>query len=221
MTNEPVKASVNPAARAKAVISIALYAILALFSTVMAIYDFATARRFFGILFLLAAVIFTVLLLIKGNMVFGTSLKVKDGMLYMKSWENNFLPYDIDGGFFSDLKPSKTKVSTVSANDISLILIGTKDFVKRNITDAGKGLIKALYPYEHSSKKSKRNMISAIDLFYVETNDGDCSFMCVEGYAPKDVVKVIGTLYDMNPSMHIKVNSREYKKHIMKLNNKG
>ncbi len=219
MTNEPVKASVNPKTRIKAVIAIALYSILALFSIVMAIYDFATGRRFFGVLFILAAVIFTVLLLIKGNMVFGTSLKVRDNTLYMKSWANNFLPYDVNGGFFSDLKPSKTKITKIPADDISLILIGTKDFVKRNITEAGKGLVKALYPYEHSSKKSKRNMISAIDLFYVETNDEDCSFMCIEGYNPKDVVKVIGTLYDTNPSMHIKVNNRDYKKHIIKLNN--
>lgn len=219
MTNEPVKASVNPAVRTKAVISIALYAILALFSTFMAIFDFATGRTFFGVLFLLAVAIFTVLLLIKGNMVFGTYLKISDNTLCLKSWDNDFLPYDVNGGFFSDLKPSKTKMSKIPAEDISLILIGTKDFIKRNITESGKGFIKALFPYEHSSKKSKRNMISAIDLFYVETVDGDCSFMCVEGYNPRDVVKVIGTLYDTNPSMHIKVNSREYKKHIMKLKN--
>ena len=130
MTNEPVKASVNPAVRTKAVISIALYAILALFSTFMAIFDFATGRTFFGVLFLLAVAIFTVLLLIKGNMVFGTYLKISDNTLCLKSWDNDFLPYDVNGGFFSDLKPSKTKMSKIPAEDISLILIGTKDFIK-------------------------------------------------------------------------------------------
>ncbi len=217
MSSDFIKATVNTKKQGKTIVVIALYALLALFSLVMGFYDIATKRTLFGILFLIAAAIFLALLLIKGNAVFGTSLKYKNDTLYMKSWANNFLPYELDGGFFSDLIPSKTKLTKVPVSDISLILIGTKDYIKRNITPAGKKLVKALYPYEHSSKKSKRNMISALDLFYVETTDGDCAFMCVEGYNPKAVVDIIGKAYQDNPSIIVKVNSRDYKRHIAKL----
>ena len=97
------------------------------------------------------------------------------------------------------------------------MFVGTKDFIKRNATIAGKKLARALYPYEHSSKKSRKRLISAIDLFYVETVDDECSFMCVHGYNAKAVVDVIGTLYRLNPDIYVKVNSREYKKYIREL----
>ena len=143
----------------------------------MAFYDMATGKRLFGILFLIAAVIFIILLLIKGNTVFGTSLKVKGNTLYLKKWDNSFLPYNADSGLFSDLMPAKTKTVLVDVDDITSIFIGTKEFIKRNLTESGKRFIKALYPYEHSSKKSKQTMVAGLDMFYLETKDGDCAFM--------------------------------------------
>lgn len=216
MNTETIRATVKPSVRTKVVVTIAVYAILALFSAVMAAYDIATGKILFGLLFFLAAVIFVVLLLIKGNTVFGTYIKLEKGILIMKSWQGDFLPYDVNGGFFSDLKPAKTKITSVPVSDIALILVGTKDFVKRNATDAGKKLAKALYPYEHSSKKSKKNIISSIDLFYVETIDNESVFMCVEGYDPKEVVKIIERIYKKNPELRVKLNNREYRKYVKK-----
>ena len=217
MSLNSVKATVDTTIRGKAVIVIAVFTALALFSTGMAIYDIANGILLFGLLFVLAAFLFIILMLLKINSVFGTYIKVKNNTLYMKSWSNSFLPYDPDGGFFSDMKPAKTKLTEIHADDLSVILIGTKDFIKRNATAAGKKLAKALYPYEHSAKRSRKRVISTIDLFYVETKDGECSFMCIYGYDPKSVVDVIGSLYKDNPDLYVKVNSREYRRHIMKL----
>ncbi len=213
-----VTATVNPKKRINTTILIALYAALALFSLGMGFFDIATGRRVFGILFLIAALIFIILLLIKGNSVFGTNLKYKDGKVILKSWANTFLPYNTDGGFFSDLKPSRTKVTAVSADEITTILIGTKEFVKRNMTESGRRFVKALYPYEHSSKKTKRNMITGLDIFYLETKDGNCAFMCVQDYSVKNVVGIINEICLVNPDASIKVNNREYKRYVNKLN---
>lgn len=215
MASDYIKATVRAKKQGKTTVVIAIYALLSLFSLLMGLYDIVTKRTLFGVLFLIAAVIFIVLFLIKGNAVFGTHLKLKNNTLYLKSWVNNFLPYEIDGGFFSDLIPSKTKVTKVPVEDITMILIGTKDYVKRNMTPAGKKLVKTLYPYEHSSKKSKRNMISALDLFYIETKD-DCAFMCIENYNPEAVVDIISEIHEINPEASAKVNNREYKKYILK-----
>ena len=219
MASRSITATANATIRGKAMIVIAAFALLALFCIVMAIYDIANSILLFGLLFALAAFIFIILALLKVNSVFGTYIKVKDRTLYIKSWVNGFLPYNPDKGLFSDMKPAKTKLTEIPAEDLSVILIGTKDFIKRNATTAGKKLAKALYPFEHSAKKSRKNLIASIDLFYVETNDGECSYMCIYGYDPKTVVDVIGRLYRINPDLYVKVSSREYKKHIMKLIN--
>ena len=139
-------------------------------------------------------------------------------MLYMKVWANGFLPYNLDGGFLSDLKPSKTNIITVPADEISTILVGTKDFIKRNMTESGRDFIKALYPYEHSSKKSKKNMISGLDMFYIETKDGKCAFMCVQDFSVKNVVEIMNEIYMASPTVSIKVNNREYKRYVARLN---
>ena len=168
-------------------------------------------------MFALAALIFIVLLLLRVNSAFGTYIKIKDGILYMKSWATDFLPYDVNSGFISEMIPVKTKLTEIPTDEISLILIGTKDYIKRNASVAGKRLARALYPYEHSKKRSKKELISGIDLFYVETLGGECSFMCVYGYDPEKVVDVIGEIYDENPNVAVRGSSREYKRHIEKL----
>ncbi len=215
-----VKATANSSARGKALIVIAIYALFATFSMVMAMYDIATERILLGLLFAVAAFIFIILLLLKTNSVFGTYISVKGNSLHMKSWVNDFLPYDVNSGIFMELKPSRTKLTEIPVDEISAVFVGSKDFVKRNATEAGRRFIKALYPYEHSSKKSKNALISGLDIFYVETVDNDCSFMCIHGYSPAAVVEIIGKLYEYNPDIYVKVNSREYRHHIQKLQQK-
>lgn len=151
-----MKATADSSIRGKSMLVILIFAILAVFSIVMAIYDISTSRILFGVLFAIAAVVFILLLLLRLNSVFGTYIKLKRDSLYMKSWVNDFLPYDLNGGMFSDLKPAKTKLTEIPADEISLILVGTKDFIKRNATVAGKKLVRALYPYEHSTNRTKK-----------------------------------------------------------------
>lgn len=218
MNNATIRAGVNPKKKLGTTVLIAVYAVLTLFSAAMGIFDVVSERTLFGILFIIAAVIFLALMFLKGNAAFGTCLKFKDGTLYMKSWDNHFLPYDPSGSsFFSDLKPAKTKVTEIPADDIISIFIGTKDYVKRNITEAGKPFLKALYPYERSSKKSKQNMVSGIDLIYLETRSGECAFMSICDYSIEKTVGVINEIYNKNPAVEIKVSNRECKKYIMQL----
>lgn len=216
MSTPTIKATVKPSSKGKTMVAIALYALLTLFSVAMAIFDFVSGQILFAILFVMSAAIFVILLLIKGNAAFGTSITLDNGELLLKCWANDFLPYDVNGGILSDMKPAKTKVTAVSAEDITMVLVGTKDFVKRNATAAGKRFMKATFPYEHSSNKSKKNMLTGLDLLYVETAD-DCAFMCIHDYDPEDVTAILKGLYDINPAVAIKVNSREYKRHITKL----
>lgn len=211
------KATTNTAIRNKAIIVIGTFAVLALFSIIMSIYDISTDRVVFGILFAVAALIFIIMLLLKINAVFGTYIETEDNLLLMKSWVNDFLPYETGGGVLSDLVPSKTKLVEIPVEDISLILVGTKDFIKRNISAAGKRLVKALYPYEHTSNKTKKSLISQMDLFYIETTDGECSFMCIDGFDAKKVVDVIGEVYIANPEIYVKVGSSDYRKYIKRL----
>jgi hypothetical protein len=213
-----MKASADTTIRGKAILVIAVFAALALFGIAMAIYDISVGRTVLGVLFAIVALIFILLLLIKLNSVFGTYIKLRDGALLTKSWANNFLPYDINGGFLSDMRPAKTKLTEIPINELSLVLVGTKEFVKRNVT-SGKSFAKAIYPYEHSKKKS--SLISSMDLFYVETVDGESSFMCIYGYDVNAVSQIIIELCNENPDLYVKVGSKEYKRSIQKLQAKN
>lgn len=218
--SHPVKATTDSSIRTKAMIFVGAFAFLALFSIIMAIYDISTDRVVFGILFAIAALIFIIMLLLKMNTVFGTYIKTEDNFLLMKSWVNDFLPYEINNSLLSELMPSRTKLVEIPIEDISLVLVGTKEFIKRNISPAGKRLLKALYPYEHTSNKTKKSLISTMDLFYIETVDGECSFMCIHGFDTKKIVDVIGEIYLANPEIYVKVGSSNYRKHIKKLQSK-
>lgn len=214
---KPIKAKVNSPTRKKALLVMLLFSVLSVFSIIMAIYDFAISKYIFGALFTIAALIFVMLILLKFNAIFGTYIKVKDNSLFMKSWVNDFLPYEVNSGFLSDLKPSKTKLTEIPIEELSLVLVGTKDFIKRNATPVGKKLLRALFPYEHSASKTKRELISSMDIMYIETIDGECSYMCIYEYDPKSVVDVIGELYEINPDLYIKVGSHDYRKYIKQL----
>ncbi len=210
-------ATADRSTRSRAVITIAAFIALALFSVIMSVYDLASGMTLYGVLFGIAAIIFIVLMLLKINSVFGTYIKLKQGVLYMKSWSTDFIPYDNGRGFFSDLKPAKTKLSKIPEIDIDCILIGTKEFVRRNMSEAGKKFNKAVYPYEHAPSRTRRNLIDSIDIFYLETMDGDCCFMSVEGYDEKKIVDIIAELYKHNRELYVKVGSRKYKKYLKQI----
>lgn len=212
-----LKATANAKTRSRSMIVIFGFTTLALFSIVMAVYDLANRMVFFGVLFAIAAAIFISLTLLKINEAFGTGIRIVHGDLHMRSWSNDFLPYSTSGGFLGDLKPARTKLTEIPAEDISMIVIGTKEFIKRSATSAGKKFIKAVYPYEHSSDKTKRQAISSMDIFYVETIENECCFMCIQGYDPQQITNIIGDLYDTNPDIYIKVGSRAYRRPIEKL----
>ena len=220
MNKRLIKATADAATRKKAVISILAFGLLAILSIVMCVYDITVGLRLYGILFGIAAVMFIVLLILKINSVFATYIKAQNNVLYMKSWANDFLPYEIGGSFFADLKPSRTKITQVPFDEIETILIGAKDFIKRNMSESGKAFAKAIYPHERTGNKSRKKTIATMDMIYVETNNNECCFMCIEDYDPKSVVDIIGAIYDYNPTLYVKVNSREYKRYITKLMSK-
>lgn len=212
-----IKATADRSIRSRSMIVIAIFTAIALFSIIMAVYDIANRMVLFGVLFALAAAIFIALTLLKVNAAFGTGIKIVDGDLHLRSWVNDFLPYNTGGGFLTDLKPSKTKITEIPTEDISMIVIGTKDYIKRCATPAGKKFVKALYPYEHSSDKIKKQLLSSMDILYIETIEDDCCFMCIQGFDPQQVTNVITDLYDTNPDIYIKIGSRAYRRPIEKV----
>lgn len=209
-----IKARVNSTVRTKTFIVICAYAVLCLFCGIMGIYDILQSRILYGVLFIILGIIFAVLLLLKANGAFGTYVQLKDSRLIMKSWANNFLPYDVNGGFASDMLPSKTKITEIPVDEITYILIGSKDFIKKNATVAGKKLQKAIYPYEHSKKKFKSEVLNRMELLYVETIDNSCFFMCIHDYDAEKIIKIIKMMCGINENLGVKIGSSAYRKYL-------
>lgn len=81
----------------------------------------------------------------------------------MKNWNNDFLPYDYDNKvkILSDLYRQKTKIVEIPLKEISKVLIGTKNFIKRNVAPDS-DFVKNIRVLEKSKDFYKKKTISSM-----------------------------------------------------------
>ncbi len=86
----------------------------------------------FSIAWFIATILASTYVLIRINTVFATYISTDRMNLFMKNWNNDFLPYDYDNKvkILSEFIPAKTKIVEIPLNEISTVLIGTKEFYK-------------------------------------------------------------------------------------------
>ena len=90
----------------------------------------------FSIAWFIATILASTYVLIRINAVFATYISTDRMNLFtMKNWNNDFLPYDYDNKvkILSEFIPAKTAIVAIPLNEISKVLIGTKNFIKRNV----------------------------------------------------------------------------------------
>ena len=210
-----LKACTNPRYRRTNAVIIVICAMLTVFSLVMAVVSIAQQKFLFMAAWLIAMVLLGTYIIIRINTIFVTSISTDLTKLYMKNWSNEFLPYDYGYKIkiLSEFIPAKTKTLEIPINEIRTVIIGTKNYIKRNLTTdtAFKRNIRAL---ENSKDFYRKRTISSMDIFYVETHDGDCCYMPVVQFGTKEMIKILQAMRYRNPGIVIKSESRAYKRMI-------
>ncbi len=207
-----VKARTGAGYRRRNAVIIAFIAVLTVFALVMAVYNLVKGNWLFLAAWLIAAVLAATYVLIRINTVYPTYIAVSGASLYMRNWSNDFLPYDYGNKIkiLSEFIPAKTKIVEIPIDEIGAVLIGTKNFLKRNISMDSEFVsnIKAL---EKSKDFYRKKTISSMDIFYVETYAGECYYMPIAKFSASDVMKIIRVIQKRNPDLAVKSSSRDYR----------
>ena len=100
----------------------------------MVIYNLIKGSYLFSIAWFIATILASTYVLIRINTVFATYISTDRMNLFMKNWNNDFLPYDYDNKvkILSEFIPAKTKIVEIPLNEISTVLILIRTYVDAN-----------------------------------------------------------------------------------------
>lgn len=207
-----VKACTNKSYRRNSGIAIGIVGAFALFALIMLIFDFINGQILWGVFFLIALILALSYVVIRINSVYPTFLATDKKNVYMKNWINDFLPYDAENKIkiLREFIPAGTKLIEIPIDDISTVLIGTKNFIKRYGEDNEEFRIN-LKPLEVSKDYYQKKTVQSMDLIYISTKDGECYYMPIVKFAPRDVSRVLQFIQRANPEAQIRVNSKAFR----------
>ncbi len=213
MSGYSVKARTNQAYRRKNTIIIAIVAILSCAAVILAVYNMVETQWLFVISYLIAALLGVTYVFLRINTVYPTYLAVDRRSVYMRRWVNCFMPYNTSfrPGFLREFVPAKTELVECGLKDISAIYIGTKNFIKRS-AKTGAEFGDDVEPFEKSRDFTVRKAIQSMDIFYVETLDGDYIHMPITEFNVKSVIKALKYINKANQSIDFYIYSRAYKR---------
>ncbi|MCH5209897.1 MAG: hypothetical protein J1F01_02930 [Oscillospiraceae bacterium] len=212
-----LKACTKASYRRKSTVIITFVVLLSCFALVMIIYNLVRENYLLSIAWLIATILAGTYVLIRINTVFSTYIMTDKRSVYIKNWSNDFLPYDYENKIkiLSEFIPAKTKLVEVPIDEISSVLIGTKNFIKRNI-EPDMEFIDNIKMLEKSKDFYRKRTISSMDIFYVETYDRECYYIPVVQFDTKDIIKIVQAIMRLNPNMNFKSSSRAYRKLMIK-----
>ena len=208
-----LRAQTNPRYRRTNAVIIGFVAALCCLSIVMIIYNLIKGSYLFMTAWIIAAILAGTYVIIRINTVFSTYMMTDMVSIYMKNWDNDFLPYDYDNKIkiLSEFIPAKTKLVEIPLSDIDTILIGTKNFIKRNV-DNDNDFVINIRPLEKTKDYYRKRVVSGMDIIYVETVDRECYYMPIAKFDPKDVVRIVQVIQKKNPDLVVKSSNRAYRR---------
>ncbi len=208
-----IRARTKAGYRRRSAVIITFIALLACFSLVMVIFNLIKGGYLFSLAWFIAMVLAATYVFIRINAVYTTYISTDRTSLYLKNWNNDFLPYDYENKIkiLSEFIPAKIKLVEIPLNEIQTILIGTKNFVKRNISKESE-FIENIGKLEKSKDFYRKRTVSSMDIFYVETYDGECYYMPIVKFESNDVAKIVQAVMRKNPELIFKSSSRDYRR---------
>ena len=116
--NGEIKARTSGKYRKFNTIFIAISAAVLILGIVGIIYSIAHASWLFAASYFIGLILLFTYVIIRVNAVYTTYLSYDDGLIVMKNWTNDFLPYDVGNKIkvLSEFVPARTKVTEIPIN---------------------------------------------------------------------------------------------------------
>lgn len=207
-----LRARTRASFRRRNTVMLTVVSVLSVFALVMTVYNLVKGNWLFCIAWLIALILAATYVFIRINTVFPTYLATDRINLYMRNWSNNLLPYDYNSRIklLSEFIPAKTKLVEIPLDEVHTVIIGTKNFIKRN-TDDTCDFHKQIKKLEKTKDFYRKKTISSMDIFYVETYARECYYMPIVNFDTRDVIKIVQLLQRKNADLDLRCSSRDYR----------
>lgn len=215
MAGYSVTARTNASYRRSTAVKIGIVTALVCLALILSVYSMIESKWFFVISYAIAIVLGLSYILIRKNAVYPTYIAIDRHSIYMRRWVNCFMPYNTSfkPAILREFIPAKTELVECEINSVSAVYIGTKNFIKRSAV-TGPEFADDVEPFEKSRDFIVRKNIQSMDIFYVETADGDYVHMPIDEFSVNAVIKVLKYLNKANPDISFNIYSRAYKRFI-------
>ena len=176
------------------------------------IYSIAHSSWLFAASYFIGLILLFTYVIIRVNTVYTTYLAYDDDCIVMKNWTNDFLPYDVSNRIkvLSEFVPARTKVTEIPIEEVDKIMIGTKNFIKRNV-DEDDFFLDRIAVYEKTKDYYQKRTVSGMDIFYVHTTDDGSYYMPIMNFGTKAVKKILSAAFAANPEIDFRSSSRTYR----------
>lgn len=175
---------------------------------VLVMYNLIKGSFLFFIGYLIAVALGILYIIIEINALFTTFIAVDKNKLYMKNWVNGFVSYDLHhkAKLIREYLPAKTAIVEIKVKDIKECMVGSVNYVKRYCRD-NRAFLEKVDRLEHLGLVSSKTM-RKMDIFYVETTDGDACFMPVTNFDRDELVKLLNYI-EKRAGASIRCNNKE------------
>lgn len=178
-----------------------------------AVWSLICKTIWFSVVYLIAVVVCMAVVIMKINMVRIPLLAIDKTTVYLKIWENRVVPYDIEKNIpiIYEFFPAKSEVDEIPISSIERIVIGTKNYLKRQCCGDDAFLMK-LYELEQNAAFSGGGLLSAIDMLYILDKDGKFYFMAIDHFDAEEIVRVLNVVERTNSEVEIVTSNRDVKR---------
>lgn len=201
------KAVVRRAKCVRSKVVIALFTFACFAALIFSIGNFFGGRYIYAALYLIGAVLAAMFTTIRINTVFPPFVAADGENVYMQTWKNRAAACLVNSPvpFLREFLPAKVVRDTIPIANITRVLIGTKNYLKRQCT-GDEPFLEAIRRLEQSRVFRTTNSFAAIELLYILCGDGSSYFMSVQDFDIEELVRVLNQIERVSGEVDITCN---------------
>lgn len=198
------KVSISDKVRRDHVIKISLVGSVSLLGLVLGIYSLVISNFLFALWYALAFVLGLSYVVIRINACFPTFIATDGEKVVLSRWKNGIMPYTLPEkpNFFSDFIPEKVQSSEIAMEDIDAIIIGSRRFLKKSLTEEEyPEIFKRLDLNKHFD-----NVLKRMDFIFVRTKSDENCFMSITDFDLSGINDFLDIVEKNCPGVSVQVN---------------
>lgn len=212
------RAAMRRKTRIKQILGISILTAVSCAGIALGIFSIVRGSVWFAVAYLIAAAGCVMITIIKFNTVFPPMIAVNQKRIFMRTWDNHIVPYHvgIQIPVIYEFIPAKIQQTEIAVGDIRKIVIGTKNYLKRQCAD-DTVFIEIIEQWEKAKAFHHKSFFAAIDFLYLREKNGKSYFMSIQHFDEDEIVKVLNEIEKNNPAVEFLCSNKEIKRARLKM----